>query len=170
VLPATRHSHRGPRLLLLTIATVAVGLVLAGCGQTPNDTKSATAGLPDLEQSLSAHEWLLDPSDSTVASVDGHPVTLVFTTGTAASGSGPCNSYRAGVTLDGDRGVTFDHPATTLIGCDPPVAAAESAYLDALLQVNTADVTDRDRLILTGDGARLSFTASPQPSTSSAPG
>jgi hypothetical protein len=50
------------------------------------------------------------------------------------------------------------------------VAEAESAYFDALVQVNTADVTDRDRLILTGNGSRLTFTASPQPSTSSAPG
>lgn len=153
------HRPRRPRLLLLVVILVA-GLVIAGCGQTANDTRSATAGLPDLEQSLMAHQWLLDPADSTLARAGTEPVTLVFTSGTAASGTAPCTTYRSQVTLEGDDGVRFAPPVTTLADCDPAVMAAESDYLAALEQVRTADVTDRQRLVLAADGVRLSFSAS----------
>lgn len=154
--PTHRHPHVS-RLVLL-VALVA-GVALAGCGQTPNDTRSATAGLPDLEQSLMAHQWLLDPADSTIATTGDEPVTLVFTSGTAASGTAPCNTYRTQVTLDGDTGVRFAPPVTTLVACEPALMDAEAAYLTALAEVRTADVTDRSRLVLTADGVRLSFSA-----------
>jgi heat shock protein HslJ len=146
--------------LVVLTSTLIAALVLTACGPTANDTKSATAGLPDLAQSLMAHQWLLVPGDSSLDEVDTNPVTLVFTTDTTASGSAPCNTYRSPVTLDGDDGVSFDQPVTTLEKCEPPTMAAEHAYLDALGQVTTADVTDRKALILTGHDVRLSFSAS----------
>jgi heat shock protein HslJ len=45
------------------------------------------------------------------------------------------------------------------MSCQPTVMAAERAYLTALTQVQTANVADPDRLVLTSDAVRLSFTA-----------
>jgi heat shock protein HslJ len=86
-------------------------------------------------------------------------VTLAFLDAAAASGAAPCNTFRGGVTLEGDDGVRLDDIATTLMSCEPEAMTAERAYLAALEQVRTADVTDPDRLVLTADGVRLSFTA-----------
>ena len=155
----TRSSwSRRPRLVLLLAASVASSM-LAGCGQTDNDTKSATAGLPDLEQSLMAHQWLLDANDSTTGLASPNPVTLVFVSGNAASGVAPCNTYRTQVTLDGDDGVHLDAPAATGKACEQPVMDAEARYFAALTEVDQADVTDRSRLVLEGNGVRLSFAA-----------
>jgi heat shock protein HslJ len=153
-----RPERRSPALLIATLALFLAGSLLAGCGQTDNDTKSATAGLPNLEQSLMAHQWQLDASDSTVTAAGPNPVTLIFASATAASGTASCNTYRTGVTLDGDSGIRFDDPVSTLMGCEQALMEADTSYLDALTQVRTADVTDRDRLVLTGNGTRLSFT------------
>jgi heat shock protein HslJ len=151
---ARRPSRSG-----LLAATAAVVAVLVGCGGTANGTRSATAGLPDLEQSLVAHEWLLDAADSSLADAGSTPVTLAFTGASAASGAAPCNTYRGAVTLDGDEGVRVDDIATTSMDCGRSVMAAERAYLETLARVRAADATDPDRLVLTSDGVRLSFTA-----------
>lgn len=139
------------RRVTVTVAIVLAGVAMAGCGQTANDTRSATAGLPDLEQSLMAHEWLLETSAT--------PVTLVFGSDQTASGTAPCNTYRAATTLSGDDGVEFGDITTTSRACEADVTQAEQTYLEDLAKVRTADVTDRDRLILTGDGVQLSYTA-----------
>lgn len=149
---------RRARQIMLFAACVA-GLALAGCGQTDNDTRSATAGLPDLEQSLMAHAWRLESGSGSTDLPGENPVTLVVESSTAASGTAPCNTYRTEVTLDGDDGVSFGPPAATLMGCESAVSAAESAYFEALTKVRSADVTDRDRLVLEGDGVTLSFSA-----------
>jgi heat shock protein HslJ len=133
------------------VASILAGVAMAGCGQTANDTRSATAGLPDLEQSLMAHEWLLDTSPQ--------PITLVFGSDQTASGIAPCNTYRAATTFSGDDGLELVDISATARSCEPDVMQAEQSYLDDLAKVRTADVTDRDRLVLTGDGVRLSFTA-----------
>jgi heat shock protein HslJ len=145
------------RLRMLGLAAATIGI--AACASTPEGTRSATAGLPDLEQSLTATEWLLDASDSSPAVAGGTPVTLAFAGATAASGAAPCNTYRGGVVLDGDDGVRLEDIATTLMSCEPEVMAAERDYLAALEQVRAADVSDPERLVLTSDGVRLSFTA-----------
>lgn len=147
------------RPLLLVPAAVAV-LVLAACAEPPqHGTRSATAGLPDLEQSLAASGWLLDPADSSLADGPVGLVTLVFDGAGGVSGRAPCNTVRGTAAFDGDDGVRIADLASTLMSCEPPVMDAEREYLDALAKVRTADVTDPDRLILSADGVRLSFTA-----------
>ncbi|WP_040339628.1 META domain-containing protein [Candidatus Blastococcus massiliensis] len=148
----------------LLVAAATVGVALAACGSpngtaSPDGTPSETAGLPDLEQALTAHDWLLDIADSSLPGGVANPVTLTFADGTAASGTAPCNTYRGTVTLDGDDGVRIGDIATTLMSCEPDVEAAEHEYLDALAQVRTAEISDPARLVLTSDGVRLSFTA-----------
>ncbi|WP_029430089.1 META domain-containing protein [Blastococcus sp. URHD0036] len=154
---------QGPRVAarthvaLLAGAVLVAGLLLAACGSDDVDPAAATAGLPDLGQSLAAQQWLLDAGDSSVTGTTG-PVTLEIDGGTA-SGTAPCNTYRGPVALDGDSGVRIGPLATTLMGCEPAVMTAEREYLDALERVRTADVPDQDRLVLTADGVRLSYTA-----------
>jgi heat shock protein HslJ len=136
---------------------LAAGLVLAACASDDTDARADTAGLPDLGQSLAARQWLLDVDDSSVTGT-ADPVTLRVE-GRTASGTGPCNTYRGPVALDGDDGVRIGPVATTLMSCAPDAMTAEREYLDALERISTADVTDRDRLVLTADGVRLSYTA-----------
>ncbi|TYP81155.1 META domain-containing protein [Blastococcus xanthinilyticus] len=141
------------------VAAATVGVALGACGGSPNGTRNEPAGLPDLEQSLTAHDWLLYVGDSSLTGGVGNPVTLALSGATAVSGTAPCNTYRGAVTLDGGDGVRIGDIATTLMSCEPALEAAERDYLDALAQVRTADISDPERLILTADGVRLSFTA-----------
>jgi heat shock protein HslJ len=154
-----RGPSAGHRPLRAGLPAAAAVVALAACGGAAEGTRSATAGLPDLEQSLGASGWRLDPDDSTVPDAGAGAVTLVFGDGDLGSGSGPCTTYRGAVELTGDDGVRLGGLTTTSPGCRPTVAAAEQEYLGALEQVRTADVTDPDRLVLTSPGVRLSFTA-----------
>lgn len=143
----------------LLVAAASVGVALAACGGSPKGMRSETAGLPDLEQSLTVRDWLLDVADSSLGGGVANPVTLAFAGGTAASGTAACNTYRGAVILDGDDGVRIGDIATTLMSCEPEIMAVEREYLEALAQVSTADTRDPDRLVLTSDGVRLSYTA-----------
>lgn len=150
--------------LPLLVAAATVGVALGACGSpngtaSPDGAPSETAGLPDLEQALTAHDWLLDVADSSLPGGVANPVTLAFADRTAASGVAPCNTYRGTVALEGDDGVRIEDIAATLMSCEPALEAAEHEYLDALAQVRTADISDPTRLVLTSDGVRLSFTA-----------
>ncbi len=149
-----------------TIArTVAVGIaalvVLASACATPtsNDTRSATAGLPNVEQALVASEWVLDPDESSLSSAELAGVTLSFSSEHLVAGTGPCNTYTGRFSLDG-RTLAIEDVAQTQLACDGPVMAAEREYLDALVAVTRADTRQRDRLVLEGAGdLSLSFVA-----------
>lgn len=147
-----------PRRVVTVVAAV-LALSTAGCapGDPDVDSLAATQGLPDLKVDISAREWLLDPDATTVA-VGDDPITLDFHPDDTASGIAPCNTYRAAVSI-GEDTVTFTDVRTTLVSCDREVMGNEDAYLAALMEVHEVDLTDRDRLILSGpDGLRLEFT------------
>ncbi len=149
-----------PRRTALLVGTVVLALSAAACapGNPDVDTLAATQGLPNLEVSLSAREWLLDPADSSI-SVGDAPITLDIHPDDTVSGIAPCNTYRGSVTF-GDDTVTFTDLSTTLISCDPQVMDDEAAFFAALASVRDVDLTDRDRLVLTSpDGVRLAFDA-----------
>lgn len=134
---------------------------MTGCGETSDDTEDtpgSTAGSPGIEQSLMAHEWLLDAQDSSLSDMGTAPVTLSIDENLAA-GTVPCNTYRGSIELSGGDGIRFGELATTNRACEPAVMAAEQAYLDALGKVRTADVTEGDRLVLSGGDVRLAFAA-----------
>lgn len=152
-------ARRFRRPIGMLVAVVVVGtFAFSACGQTDNDTKSATAGLPDLAQSLQAHDWIYDPSDSSIALPDSSgEVRLRFDDDMRAGGSGPCNSFSAATKLSGIDGIRFKDLTSTLMGCSEPVMNAEAAYFGALGNVTTLDVTDRNRLVLTGGGQRLAY-------------
>jgi heat shock protein HslJ len=152
---------RSARVRLALGLVVALGLGAAACSWTDNDTRSATQGLPNVQQALEAERWVLDPTESSLDPAPTSEVTLEFT-GEGLSGAGPCNQYFGGYTLD-DHTLTVDAIGATLRGCDEPVMAAEAAYFAALEGEHTVDVTDRDRLVLTRDGFHLEYVASDAP-------
>jgi len=139
--------------VLLAVATAA-----GGCSWTENDTKAATYGLPDLQQSLMAHVWELDAEASTIAPVTDAVITLEFADD-VLSGNAPCNSYTGGYSV-GEDTLTVDVLASTLRACvEQDLNDAEAAYLAALEGTHDVDATDRDRLVLERDGTRLEYRA-----------
>ena len=64
----------------------------------------------------------------------GAEVTIAFADG-SASGSGGCNRYNAGFTVEGQSGIAFGPAASTMMACVGPGADVESLYLAMLEQV-----------------------------------
>jgi heat shock protein HslJ len=141
------------RIGLLVAITV---LGAAACGDDA-DTKAETAGLPDTEVDLQAHEWVLQPDAGTPTIAGDTPVTLAFRE-ERVDGQGPCNAFLGSVSYAGDQ-VEITDVATSLRACAPPVMAAEATWLAALEAVTTAELDDdADHLELTsGDDVRLVF-------------
>jgi len=150
----TRH-RRPPTAPLLATGITAV-LALGGCGTDDTDTRSETAGVPLLREHAEANDWALDADDSTPAVEGAEGTVTLALQGDAASGQGPCNTYRATLSIDGDD-LAITDVGTTMRACEPPAMDAEATYISALEAVTTGDV-DGDDLVLTGpDGVRLVF-------------
>jgi heat shock protein HslJ len=153
---------RRPAAIVLIVILCVYGL--ASCRTpTANDQRDATAGLPDLQQDLAAHEWLLDPGDSSPGNRAARPVTLVFGTD-KVSGAGPCNSYRGDLSVDDDGDtIAITNLGQTNRACDPTTGRAEREYLAALQKVRDVDLSDgynqRDLVLSNDTGDRLAFTA-----------
>jgi heat shock protein HslJ len=70
-----------------------------------------------------------------------------------------CNTMAGAYTLDPD-GLRFAAAATTLIGCPPPLVAAERRFIDALSAVRAAQIAGTTLDLLDGAGKRrLRFEA-----------
>lgn len=132
------------RLLLAAVAAI----LLAACSLVPGGGSLAGA-------------WRLTSGTLRGAAITPAaeaPVTLTLA-GAEASGSAGCNSYGGAVTVADDR-VSFGDLMTTLIGCQPAQAQAESAYLEALRLVERGR-RDGDRLTLSGPQTELAFELVP---------
>lgn len=154
-------STRRPGALVLGLVVVlALG---QACSPTDEDTRSATAGLPDLDQQLEAERWALDPDASTADGPLPSGVVLVFDED-RVSGDGGCNRFTAEVTTDGLTSLTIGEPATTLIACIPEAGAEDfdesaATLLAAIPGQHEVDATDPDRLVLSRGDTELVFTA-----------
>lgn len=157
-----RHRRNVPVRVALVVCSLAL-MVTAGCAPDANDTRAATAGMPDLLQQLTAHTWLLDPAASSPSVPAG--TVLTFGDTHAVTGIGPCNPYRGVVVIDDftlriERLRAEPTPPGSMAPCTPDAVAAEERYLRALATVRDVDATDRKRLVLTGaDGVQLTFNA-----------
>jgi heat shock protein HslJ len=150
----------------IVLLAVSVGLAagLAGCSSPTNeDTRSATAGMPNLEQSLAAQHWRLDRRDSSVAHEFDRVVTLEFHADGTVSGRAPCNDYRASYTTDlDDWTVTVSRlAATTKRSCSGSTTRAEREYLHALTTVRDVEFSDGYFHVVLDNstGDRLSYDA-----------
>jgi heat shock protein HslJ len=136
------------RRLASAVTGIALALILSACATTVNDTKSATYGVPDIMQNLTANQWVLHPMESNLPQTAAG-TTITFTTSGTLFGSGPCNSYRGDFTLDAAT-ITISGVKTTFKACDAQAMSAEHRYLQALKSVHTVTPTNRDELKLTG--------------------
>jgi heat shock protein HslJ len=148
---------RRPLLVLIGVATMA--LLLAACANS-NDTRSATAGLPDTLQQLTANPWILDQGASSIGGADGYKITVTFKTAHVLSGATPCNLYKGTFSVGGTH-VGVRHIVRASRPCGGQSDAAERDYFNALLRVQHVEPSDRDHLKLTGPSTRLSYKALP---------
>lgn len=135
-------------------------LLLAACG-------SADPAGPVVEGDGStadpAGAWVLVAAQPTIDIPDGARVTLEVAADGAAwqvGGTSACNSYGGTVVTDGSswRGEGY---AATEMACEEPRMAAERAYLDALIRVDTWTRPSPDELVLSGPDVELRFEALP---------
>jgi heat shock protein HslJ len=115
---------------------------------------NATVGAPTLEGT----DWLLVKAQLSGAYADVPPevvATLLMADG-QAGGSGGCNQWFAGYTLDGES-LTFGTPGSTLMLCDGPGGQIETFFLADLESVRTWQITGTT-LTLSGEtGPVLAF-------------
>ena len=73
-------------------------------------------------------------------------ITLMFDKGGRIAGSGGCNRYAAGITLEGTA-LKIGQAISTRMACPEPIMAQESAYLQALAKVS-GFATEEGALVL----------------------
>jgi heat shock protein HslJ len=154
------------RNLRVLLAIVGVS-ALAACGgggtdeETPLEEGAPTSTAAALDLTGS---WVLESGSTSggeIALVEGSPVTLDVAADGAASGTSACNQYNTVVTVDGTD-VSFDTVSSTAMACPDDVMAVETAYIQALGDVNTGSI-EGETLTLSGNGAELVFSAGAAP-------
>lgn len=111
---------------------------------------TASMAMADVPPAYLAPQWrLIDLNGERV----GPQVTIDLSRPGQVAGQAPCNRYSGPYT--GDLPEFRPGPLrVTRMAC--PELALERAFLEALERVTRAE-TERDRLILTGEGVRLEF-------------
>lgn len=158
-----RSVGNATRFFGVAVAALVVVGTATSCGDSSDDDKGGTTTPPgappsDVEQSLQAHQWML-VFDETVPEISSAaPVSLSFDKGLLSGGSS-CNTYRGTYSVE-DTTIGIGELASTEMACDPELMDAEQRYLAALVEVTDVDVTDPERLVLSGrDDVRLTFEA-----------
>lgn len=84
---------------------------------------------------------------------DSVEATATFAEG-AVSGSGGCNRYTAGYTVDGGK-LTIGSAAATMMACPEPQTAVEQPFLAALAVVTTYRIEDGQLSLLDAGGQKI---------------
>lgn len=150
------------------LALVTTTLLLASCAQTPpaatpaptpSATPSATAAAGS---ALVGPTWLLDALAGQ-APASGTSVTATFAADGTLSGSGGCNRFTGRYTATGTTIRVEDALASTMMACDEPVMAQETAFFAALTSARTfAVASEQLTLSAEGGGVVASFVAQKQ--------
>jgi heat shock protein HslJ len=88
---------------------------------------------------------------------DGVEATATFAEG-AVSGSGGCNRFTAGYTLEGDR-LTIERGASTMMACPEPQATVEQAFMAALEATKIYRIKDGQLAWLDAEGREIAAFA-----------
>lgn len=140
------------------LLTALAGLVLTACAGAAGPIGT----LDDGGRAASpAGSWVLADAQPAIGVPTDARITLTIEPdGTAwqVGGTSACNSYGGTVVTDGDRWRGEGYGMTEM-ACEEPRMAAEQAYLDALLAVDTWARPSADELVLTGPGVDLRFAA-----------
>jgi heat shock protein HslJ len=137
---AARRTAPSRAAFLLAFPAVLAALALAGCGAAASDDEAATA--PTVEGTLWSLTDYPDASGSLVTVPDGVTALARFEDGRVA-GTGGCNRFNAGYTLEGDA-LSIEPAASTLIACPPPASDVEAAFFVATATVAGTTLTLAD--------------------------
>jgi heat shock protein HslJ len=136
------------RRLLIGIALVTVGIVVAACSGGSGGTGGTLEGI----------NWKLTSYDfgGTATSVPaGLVVDATFKAGKVAGFSG-CNVYNAPATVDGAK-LTVGKAATTAMACEPTATDLEASYLGNLSNAATFTAT-ADKLTIYNKTGKVVLT------------
>lgn len=92
---------------------------------------------------------------------DSVEATATFAEG-AVSGSGGCNRYTAGYTVDGGK-LTIGSAAATMMACPEPQTAVEQPFLAALAVVTTYRIEDGQLIWLDAGGQKIATFKAQRP-------
>jgi heat shock protein HslJ len=92
-------------------------------------------------------------SDAVESNAQTEALTATFAEDGTLSGSGGCNTFNAGYTVEGADGLIIGPIASTRMACSDDVMAAESAYFAALENVATYSVSAGTLTLRDADGA-----------------
>jgi len=140
---------KGLRATMAALLIVLVG----GCNAT-SESPAPTEPPPPVD---TAGSWVLVEGvagGQPIPIVEGTEITLEIE-GSTVSGRSACNQYSGELTVV-DGVVRVGQLGGTEMGCDPPVMASETAYLQALGSVTGAR-RDGETLVLLGPDVELRF-------------
>ena len=138
--------HATRRLAALIAVAAVIIVALAGCGDS---------GEP-AEFSLEDTYWVCSAAsngEELVDLIDNSHLDIVFA-GTEASGSSGCNRYSGPYTLDGNS-ITVGPFTSTLIACEEPLMAQETAYLAAVQSAVEFGIEGSTLTLFDADGAEV---------------
>jgi heat shock protein HslJ len=144
--PSTRFGRVVAVLAVASIAAVAVGCTPSSASPTAPTGPTAGASSP---ATLTDTAW-------TVVSINGAPMvdappTMTFSADGMVGGSGGCNQFSAPYQLDGEK-LTVGPMSSTLVLCEGPVGAQETAFFGGLGGATTWRITDAGNLEIEGAG------------------
>lgn len=142
------------------IAAVALGALVSLAACAGAEGGSAKAGETDMHARLFPSAWVVTAIDGQPA-VAGRPPTLAFDEEGRAFGNASCNRFAGSASVSGST-LRFTPFAVTKMAClDPALGAQETAYLQALSQVETAAFLPEGGLELRGESAVIALAPEP---------
>lgn len=150
----------------LLVAVVAALLAACGGGTDPTAPLSPDGDEPGGGTMAGPHgAWVLVEAVPAIDVPDPARITLTvdeYDGQLRAGGTAACNSYGGTLVAREDGTWSLAQLGSTEMGCEPAFMEAESAYLDALVAIDTWERPSRDRLRLTGPGVTLRFELLPE--------
>jgi heat shock protein HslJ len=129
------------------LPVLVLGAVLTACAGSGGASPSAAGG-------LNGTSWTLVSINEREPTGDSAP-TLVFDDAGNISGSAGCNTYSAQTEVEGNS-IAFGPLATTQMACAGAAGVQESAFLQAMDEVQAYAIDTQGRLVLE-DGVVLVF-------------
>lgn len=148
--------------LTLIIPAVALATLVLACGDGDADDTDTTAPATEAPGASfdPAGEWIMvggTLDDEPIPLAADRPITLQIEADGSVGGQSACNSYMGRLVRPSDL-FELGNVVTTLMACEEEVMESEAAYLAALERIVGGERTG-DRLLLTGPGAELEFSA-----------
>jgi len=150
--------------LLQQLPEVASFVIDDGDALILTDDTGATLLVYDADSTTLVGDWTATGVNNGAGGVETNAqteaLTATFAEDGTLSGSGGCNTFTAGYTVDGAEGLTIGPIASTKMACSDEVMTAENAYFTALSNVATYSVSAGTLTLRDADGAtQVTYTA-----------